>query len=71
MTVNHASTLKKEYFLSYINLIMVSRNCSLKEARNLTMELFFHNNIEQYGNETSHRFLEAFNDLEMKLKNRA
>jgi hypothetical protein len=71
MTVNHASSLKKEYFLSYINLIMVSRNCSLEEARKLTMELFFHNNIEQYGNETSLRFSETYHDLEMKLKNRA
>jgi hypothetical protein len=65
MTVNHASTLKKEYFLSYINLIMISRNCSLEEAKEITMDLFFHNNIEQYGKATSKSFLEAYNELEM------
>jgi hypothetical protein len=66
MTVNHASTLKKEYFLSYINLIMISRNCSLEEAKELVMKLFFQNNVEQYGKSTSERFLEAYNELEIK-----
>ncbi|MBT2696659.1 hypothetical protein J7E79_04405 [Bacillus sp. ISL-40] len=63
MTVNHASTLKKEYFLSYINLVMISRNCSLQQAKELTIELFFKNNIEQYGKQTYERFLEAFKHL--------
>lgn len=68
MTVNHASTLRKEYFLSYINLIMISRNCSLKQAKELTMELFFHNKIEQYGKQTFERFLDAYCELAAKLK---
>nr|WP_263327792.1 hypothetical protein [Neobacillus sp. Marseille-Q6967] len=68
MTVNHASTLKKEYFLSYINLIIISRNCSLEEAKDLAMKMFFHNNIEQYGKSTAQRFLEAYKELETKLK---
>lgn len=65
MTVNHAGTLKKEYFLSYINLIMISRNCSLEEAKEVTMTLFFHNNIEQYGKSTAHSFLKAYHELAM------
>ncbi|WP_462411467.1 hypothetical protein [Neobacillus sp. Marseille-QA0830] len=68
MTVNHASTLKKEYFLSYLNLVMISRNCSLQQAKDLTIELFFKNNIEQYGKQTYERFLIAFNQLN-KAKN--
>ncbi|PFO08494.1 hypothetical protein COJ85_03105 [Bacillus sp. AFS076308] len=63
MTVNHASTLKKEYFLSYINLVMISRNCSLQQAKELTIELFFKNNYEQYGKQTYERFIEAFKQL--------
>jgi hypothetical protein len=43
---------------------MISRNCSLKEAKELTMELFFNNNIQQYGKSTYLRFLEAYNELE-------
>jgi hypothetical protein len=68
MTVNHASTLNKEYFLSYINLIMISRNYSLEQAEELTMEIFFHNNIEEYGKQTYERFLAAINDLQMTLE---
>jgi hypothetical protein len=64
MTVNHAGTLKKDYFLSYINLIMISRNCSLEEAKELTMELFFQNKIGQYGKSTYEQFLEAYKELE-------
>jgi len=63
LTVNHASTLKKEYFLSYINLIMISRNCSLKEARDIAIDLFFHTNPIQYGVQTYERFLDAYNHL--------
>ena len=66
MTVNHASTLKIDYFLSYINLIMISRNCSLEEAKEITLELFFHNNNEQYGKQTYERFLDALNHLANK-----
>jgi hypothetical protein len=68
LTVNHAGTLKKEYFLSYINLVIISRNCSLQQAKELTIELFFKNNIEQYGRQTYERFLDAYKQLS-KTKN--
>lgn len=63
MTVNHAGTLSKEYFLAYLHLIMNARQCSLESAKSLTLELFFHSNIKEYGEETSKRFLEACNEL--------
>jgi hypothetical protein len=66
MTVNHGGSLGKNYFLSYINLILISRNCSLKQARDLVLQLFFKNNIDQYGKETYERFMEAYIELEQK-----
>jgi hypothetical protein len=66
MTVNHGGSLGKNYFLSYINLILISRNCSLKQARDLVMQLFFKNNIDQYGKETYERFMEAYIELEQR-----
>lgn len=66
MTVNHGGSLGRNYFLSYINLILISRNCSLKQARDLAMQLFFRNNIDQYGQETYYRFIEAYEELEQK-----
>jgi hypothetical protein len=66
MTVNHGGSLGKNYFLSYLNLILISRNCSLKQARDLAMQLFFKNNINQYGQKTYERFMEAYRELEQK-----
>lgn len=66
MTVNHAGALKKEYFLSYLNLIMLSRNGTIEQAKEIAMELFFHNNNEEYGLETYQQFLEAYHELKDK-----
>jgi hypothetical protein len=66
MTVNHGGALGTNYFLSYLNLILISRNCSLDRARELAMELFFRNNTDQYGKETYERFMEAYTELVTK-----
>lgn len=63
MTVNHAGALSKDYFIAYLKLIMNARVCSLEMAKDITLELFFHKNLMEYGEETSKRFLEAFHQL--------
>jgi hypothetical protein len=63
MTVNHAGILKKEYFISFLKLIILSRNCSTEQAKDIAMELFFHHNIEEYGLQTFQRFLDAYHEL--------
>ncbi|KQL55141.1 hypothetical protein AN964_17580 [Heyndrickxia shackletonii] len=63
MTVNHAGVLSKDYFIAYLKLIMNARVCSLEMAKDITLELFFHSNLKEYGEETSKRFLEAYNEL--------
>ncbi|MRH43214.1 hypothetical protein GH741_11035 [Aquibacillus halophilus] len=63
MTVNHAGTLKKEYFVHYINLIKNSRHCSLDQAKELTLELFFKNDHRIFGQETYQQFLLAYQEL--------
>ncbi|MBT2733482.1 hypothetical protein [Bacillus sp. ISL-7] len=68
MIVNHAGALKKEYFLSYLNLIRLSRNCTIEQAKEIAMELFFHYNTEEYGLQTYQQFLAAFQELTDKLK---
>lgn len=42
---------------------MISRNCSPQQAKELTIELFFKNNIEQYDKQTYERFLDAFKTI--------
>ncbi|WP_419955100.1 hypothetical protein ACN6MT_05890 [Neobacillus niacini] len=70
MTVNHAGMLKKEYFLSYLNLVRISRNCSLEEAKDLTISFFFKNNRLRYGSQTYERFLEAYNQLAIRIEDK-
>ncbi|WP_245602175.1 hypothetical protein [Peribacillus kribbensis] len=65
MTVNHGGALKKEYFLSYIRLVWSARACCLDQARDLTMELFFKNNKNLYGDYTYKSFLDAYEELRM------
>jgi hypothetical protein len=63
MTVNHGGTLKKEYFLSYLKLVISFRHCSVIEAKDLAFELFFKNDKDAFGNETYTNFLKAVAEL--------
>ncbi|MBT2659320.1 hypothetical protein J7E81_29775 [Bacillus sp. ISL-18] len=64
MTVNHAGVLKKEYFLSYLNLIKISRNCTIEQSKEIAIELFFHHNTNEYGLQTYQHFLDAYCELD-------
>ncbi|MBO0959962.1 hypothetical protein J1P26_09520 [Neobacillus sp. MM2021_6] len=66
MTVNHAGVLKKKYFLSYLNLIKLSRNCTNEQAKEIAIDLFFHHNTKEYGLQTYQRFLDAYAELAKK-----
>lgn len=63
MIVNHASTLSKEYFKSYIQLIMNTKNCSLDKGREITMQRLFDMNKYSYGEETCENFKKAYKEL--------
>ncbi|QMU10991.1 hypothetical protein H3V22_01850 [Mammaliicoccus lentus] len=52
MRVNHLSTLSIGYFVSYLNLVMLSREVNLKEATLYMENEFFKGNIHQYGDTT-------------------
>jgi hypothetical protein len=66
MTVNHGGRLSKEYFLSYIKLVSNSRNCSIATAKEITLELFFKQDINRFGKDTYKSFLDAFQELTVK-----
>ncbi len=63
MVINHASTLSKEYFKSYIKLIMNAENCSLDRARELTFQQLFKMNKEAYGKDTYENLTEGYKEL--------
>lgn len=63
MTVNHGGTLTKAYFKSYLKLLLSTRAGSLKEAEDLTVDLFFKGNLELYGQGTKLAFEQALREM--------
>lgn len=66
MTVNHASVLTKEYFISYLTLIMKSREFTLAEASSFAIEFFFKGDTEIYGSSTWSQFEMAIKEIAEK-----
>lgn len=66
MTINHAGTLKKEYFMSYMNLIMNAFGCSIDEAKEKTFERLFRLKENDMGQETFTQFLLAYQELKIQ-----
>ncbi|EWG11210.1 hypothetical protein [Cytobacillus firmus] len=63
MTINHAGVLKKEYFISYMKLIMNAFGCSVEEAKDKTFERLFRFQESEMGQETYTQFLLAYREL--------
>ncbi|HGO3521439.1 hypothetical protein [Staphylococcus agnetis] len=66
MRINHAGTLSVDYFVSYLNLIMISREVSLKEAISYMKKEFFNGEPDMYGEITETHFNQAIQELKLK-----
>jgi len=66
MTVNHASTLSVDYFISYLDLIMKARQFSLEEAMSYMRVHFFKDKAHLYGEVTAKHFEQAIQLLEKR-----
>ncbi|HCV7641972.1 TPA: hypothetical protein ACF82Z_002916 [Staphylococcus aureus] len=66
MRINHASTLSVDYFVSYLNLIMISREFTLKEAILYMKKEFFKGETDMYGEITETHFNLAIQKLKQK-----
>lgn len=62
MVVNNGGNLSKEYFLSYLKLVMNAHNCTLTQAQNYMLDHFFKGNICTFGKHTYDNFLNAVNE---------
>lgn len=63
LIINSAGALRKEYFISYLKLIMNARQCSVDEAKNVTMKRLFQNNSQSLGMFSYRQFLLAYEEL--------
>ncbi|SDM99529.1 hypothetical protein SAMN04488137_2972 [Fictibacillus solisalsi] len=63
MIVNRGGALGKDYFVSYLRLIMNARNCSVMDAHEVAMDIFFHGDNTRFGISTFEQFQSAFHEL--------
>ena len=56
MTVNHGGNLNEAYFISYLKLIMISRECDAACTENYAFETFFSSDPNKFGVHTLDRF---------------
>lgn len=66
MTVNHGSTLSVDYFISYLELIMLARQFSLEEAMFYMRNHFFKGEAHLFGVVTAKHFEQAIQLLEKR-----
>ncbi len=62
--INHGGALRKEYFASYMNLIINAMECSVQKARDITFQRLFRNNTKALGETSYKEFLFAYEELQ-------
>lgn len=68
MRLHHSSTLTAEYFLSYAQLVMNSRELSVEETNQFMEEVFFKGEPLVYGESTRQQFLQAMEHIKTHSK---
>ncbi|MET3697492.1 hypothetical protein SAMN05877753_10688 [Bacillus oleivorans] len=63
MVINRAGSLRKEYFISYIKLIMNAYSYQVEEAKELVFQHLFGLQEDRLGHETYQQFLQAYREL--------
>lgn len=63
MTINHAGILSREYFVSYMKLMMNARECSLEQAKEMTFQRLFGSEEKSLGKTSYQSFLHAYEEL--------
>lgn len=63
MITKNGGKLSKSYFVSYLNLVMNARACTLAEAQAFAFKELFHNDQEKYGVATYEEFKKAYSEL--------
>jgi len=61
--VSSGSVLSKEYFISYLQLVMKSRGLTLEKATDYTKDTFFNGDLCAYGQQTFDHYWSAVREL--------
>ena len=68
MRLHHSSTLTAEYFISYAQLVMNSRQLSAEETQQFMEDFFFKGEPLVYGDSTRQQFLQAMEQIKSQSK---
>lgn len=63
MVVNHGGNLSKDYFIAYLKLIMIAKNCSAICAKEDMFQRFFKGHSGSYGPSSFDQFNIASKEL--------
>jgi len=63
MVINNGGNLSVGYFKSYFRLIMMSRQASLEEAKDITFSRLFNNQEAMLGHTSFQNFTLAYQEL--------
>lgn len=69
MVINHGGALKKDYFISYLRLIMNVKICNVDVAREVAFQKLFRNNKETLGKESYQQFVLAYEEISKSRNN--
>lgn len=69
MVINHGGALKKDYFISYLRLIMNVKICNVDVAREVAFQKLFKNNKETLGKESYQQFVLAYEEISKSRNN--
>jgi len=64
MVVNHGGNLSKAYFIAYLNLIMLAKECTLACAKQDMLDQFFKGNQHSLGPITYQSFNQAIDEID-------
>lgn len=68
MVINHGGALKKDYFISYLRLIMNAKACNVDVAREIAFHRLFRNSKETLGKESYQQFKLAYEEISKSRK---
>ena len=64
MIIKRGGDLHKEYFVSYMNLIMNAMECPVEKAKDVTFQRLFRNNTRTLGATSYREFLLACEEIQ-------
>lgn len=67
MLVHHSGNKSKEFFYSYMKLILLTRTLSYAELQNFVENQFFKGNLEEYGTHTKEQYKQALQQIQQEI----